>query len=48
MQMPKERKLDVLVRALRVYRELFDVVAVGEHAGAIEAAGPVRSMAFTH
>ncbi|MBD5606991.1 MAG: polysaccharide deacetylase family protein [Candidatus Eremiobacteraeota bacterium] len=47
MQMPKERKLDVLARALRIYRELFDVVAVGDHAAAIEAAGVTRSVAFT-
>jgi len=44
MQLPKERKLAVLTRALRVYRDLFDVVAVGEHATAIERAGPVRSI----
>jgi hypothetical protein len=48
MQLSKERKLDVLTRALRVYREIFDVVAVGEHAAAIEKTGLTRSMAFTN
>jgi len=47
MQMPRARKLDVLTRALRVYRELFDVVAVGEHAAAIERSGVTRSLVFT-
>ncbi|MBD5636109.1 MAG: polysaccharide deacetylase family protein [Candidatus Eremiobacteraeota bacterium] len=47
MQMPKAQKLDVITRALRVYRELFDVVAVGEHASAIERAGSLKSMVFT-
>lgn len=36
MGFPIERKLDVLRRALRVYRELFDVTAVGAHADALE------------
>ncbi len=47
MRMPLARKLDVLARALRVYREIFDVVAVGEHATALEAAGPLRSIEFS-
>jgi hypothetical protein len=47
MKMPKAQKLDVLDRALRVYRELFDVVAVGEHAAAIERSGATRSVVFT-
>jgi hypothetical protein len=47
MRLPRARKLDVLVRALRVYRELFDVVPVGEHATAIESAGPLRSVVFS-
>jgi peptidoglycan/xylan/chitin deacetylase (PgdA/CDA1 family) len=38
MQMPRERKLAVLQRALELYRKHFDVVAVGEHAAAIELA----------
>ncbi len=44
MAMPKERKLAVLVRALRVYGELFDVVPVGEHAGAIERGRPIANV----
>ncbi|GAC1492498.1 MAG: polysaccharide deacetylase family protein [Vulcanimicrobiaceae bacterium] len=36
MAMPKERKLAVLKQALRAYRDLFEVVAVGEHATALE------------
>jgi hypothetical protein len=47
MQMPRAQKLDVLTRALRVYRELFEVVAVGEHATAIERKGATRSLIFT-
>jgi len=47
MQMPRAQKLDVLTRALRVYREVFDVVAVGEHATAIERTGATRSLVFT-
>jgi hypothetical protein len=46
--MPRAQKLDVLTRALRVYRDLFDVVAVGAHADAIERSGATRSVAFTH
>jgi hypothetical protein len=42
MQMPKEQKLDVLVRALRVYRDVFDVVPVGEHATALERTGLLK------
>jgi peptidoglycan/xylan/chitin deacetylase (PgdA/CDA1 family) len=38
MQMPLERKLPALERALELYRTRFDVVAVGEHAAAIELA----------
>jgi len=44
MGMGKERKLAVLVRALRVYRELFDVVAVGEHATALERRGNLAAI----
>jgi hypothetical protein len=36
MKMPKERKLAVLVRALEIYRDLFAIVPVGEHASAVE------------
>jgi len=39
MAMPKDKKLAVLTRALKVYRDLFDVVAVGEHATALERRG---------
>jgi peptidoglycan/xylan/chitin deacetylase (PgdA/CDA1 family) len=39
MKMPKTRKLAVLVRALEIYRSLFEVVPVGEHAIAIEREG---------
>jgi peptidoglycan/xylan/chitin deacetylase (PgdA/CDA1 family) len=35
MRMPKERKLAVLTKALTIYRELFDVVTVGEHAATV-------------
>lgn len=44
MAMPKERKLAVLARALRVYRELFDVVAVGDHAAALERRGTLDAV----
>jgi len=44
MALPKERKLATLVRALRVYRDLFEVVAVGEHAGSLERAGGLRRL----
>jgi len=44
MAMPKERKLAVLVRALRVYRDLFEVVAVGDHASALERAGGLKAV----
>lgn len=44
MALPKERKLAVLGRALRVYRELFDVVAVGEHAESLARAGSLRRL----
>jgi hypothetical protein len=39
MNMPRARKLSVLVRALEIYRSLFEVVPVGEHAAAIEREG---------
>jgi peptidoglycan/xylan/chitin deacetylase (PgdA/CDA1 family) len=42
MKMPRERKLAVLVRALEIYRELFSIVPVGEHASAVERAGAAR------
>jgi peptidoglycan/xylan/chitin deacetylase (PgdA/CDA1 family) len=42
MKMPRERKLAVLTRALEIYRSLFDVVPVGEHAATVEAAGNTR------
>ncbi len=42
MQMPKAQKLDVLVRALRVYRDVFDVVPVGVHATALERGGMLQ------
>jgi peptidoglycan-N-acetylglucosamine deacetylase len=42
MQMPKARKLAVLVRALEIYRSLFDVVPVGEHAATVETARATR------
>jgi hypothetical protein len=38
MQMPRERKLAVLERALELYRKRFDVVSVGDHAATIERA----------
>ena len=38
MQVPLERKLATLERALVLYRSRFDVVAVGEHAAAVERA----------
>jgi len=42
MQMERSRKLALLERALEAYRELFEVVPVGEHAASIErsAAAP--------
>jgi hypothetical protein len=42
MAFPIERKLAVLRGALRVYRELFDVVAVGAHAEALEKTNRLR------
>jgi peptidoglycan-N-acetylglucosamine deacetylase len=42
MQLPKEKKLKVLEGALRIYTELFDVVAVGDHATAVESANARR------
>jgi len=36
MQLKRSRKLAVLERALDIYRELFEVVTVGEHAASIE------------
>ena len=39
MKMPKARKLAVLSQALEIYRSLFEVVPVGEHAAAIERKG---------
>jgi peptidoglycan/xylan/chitin deacetylase (PgdA/CDA1 family) len=44
MQLPKERKLAILERALRIYAELFDIVPVGEHAAAIDRASGTRSI----
>ena len=38
MRMPKEKKLAVLTRALEIYRSLFDVVPVGEHAATVAQA----------
>jgi hypothetical protein len=43
MRFPIEGKLAVLRRALAVYRELFDVIAVGEHADALERGTSLRS-----
>ncbi len=37
MNLPKERKLEVLEAALRIYAEYFEVVPCGEHAAAVEA-----------
>jgi peptidoglycan/xylan/chitin deacetylase (PgdA/CDA1 family) len=37
MSMPPERKRAVLLGALEIYRSLFEVVPVGEHAAAVEA-----------
>jgi len=36
MQLKRSRKLAILERALDIYRELFEVVTVGEHAASIE------------
>ncbi len=36
MQLERARKLALLERALEIYRELFEIVTVGEHARAIE------------
>jgi hypothetical protein len=36
MQMERSRKLALLERALGIYRELFEIVPVGEHAASIE------------
>jgi len=44
MNVPKERKLALLERALALYRSLFEVVPVGEHAAAIERSGKTRSV----
>jgi len=41
MNLKRETKLSVLVEALEAYRAAFDVVPVGEHAAAVEAA-PLR------
>jgi len=45
MQMPKARKLDILTRALALYRNLFDVVPVGEHAASVARASDTRRIA---
>ncbi len=37
MNLPKERKLEVLEGALRIYAEYFNVVPCGEHATAVES-----------
>jgi hypothetical protein len=42
MRMAHERKLAALERALRAYREVFEVVPVGEHAEAVAALGRAR------
>lgn len=42
MNVPRAKKLAVLVRALEIYRELFEVVPVGVHAEAVGKA-PLRS-----
>ncbi len=42
MAFPIEQKLAVLRRALAAYREIFDVIAVGEHAETLERAGTLR------
>ncbi len=42
MNVPRAKKLAVLVRALEIYRELFDVVPVGVHADAV-GRKPLRS-----
>ncbi len=44
MQMPKDKKLALLVRALEAYRQIFNVVPVGEHAAAIERRGRTRTV----
>ena len=44
MRLPIERKLAVIEHALRVYRELFEVVAVGDHARALAEAGGLRRL----
>jgi peptidoglycan/xylan/chitin deacetylase (PgdA/CDA1 family) len=38
MKMPKEKKLAVLTRALEIFRSLFEVVPVGEHAATVAGA----------
>jgi hypothetical protein len=50
MNMERARKLALLERALGIYRELFDVVPVGEHAASIElgAAAPRVVPRFAH
>jgi len=42
MNLPRARKLDVLERALEIYRDLFDVVPVGAHADALRRGTPRR------
>jgi hypothetical protein len=44
MQMPRAKKLAVLRRSLEIYRELFDVRAVGEHATLLEGQTTLRSV----
>ena len=48
MNLPRARKLAILERALELYRSLFDVVPVGEHAATVSPKPlPTRVPAFT-
>ncbi len=44
MALSKERKLALISQALRIYRELFEVVAVGDHALAVADDPKLRAM----